>query len=207
MYILARLVVVAIFIFGLNVFPMFMPPTWMVLTFFSLHYKLPFVLLVLTGAVSATLGRVLLWYLTKTQFRKFIPMKMKENFVDLGHYLERHKQLSLPIIILYCLTPIPSNHLFIAAGLAEVDITFIAACFFVWRLISYSLWVTTAHIMMRNLESLFQRHYSHWTTFAGEIVSLITLYLLSQIPWKKVLRMTEKSEEEGKKPPTAEKKS
>jgi membrane protein YqaA with SNARE-associated domain len=193
MYILVRLVIVAIFSFGLNTVPFFMPPTWAVLTYFSLKYQLPFVLLVLTGAVASTAGRIMLWHLAKTSFRKFLPSKMQSNFADLGEYLEGHEQISIPIILFYSFSPIPSNHFFIAAGLAKAKIRVIAVCFFISRIISYTIWISTAHFVIRNLESVFQMHYGHWTTFAWEIFSLFLLFLMSKIQWRKVLKMKEKT--------------
>lgn len=179
--------ILSIFIFGINVVPFFMPPTWTILAFFHLHYKLEVIPTVVIGALAATAGRVLLAALSRNILRPFLPKKTKENFRYLGKFVNSHEQLTIPVIIMYAFLPIPSNQVYIAAGLAGVNLWLIAFSFFIGRLISYSFWIGAAHIIYHRLGDVFLRHYSNTKFIAVETSGIILLIAISLIPWKKII--------------------
>jgi hypothetical protein len=110
-----HLLVAAVAVLGVNLMPAFGPPTWAVLVFFAFRYpdrSTP--ALVITGAVAATTGRLLL----ALAFRAFgtkLPAKRRESLEVLGGVLGQSR-----------------------AGLAA------SFAFFFGRLISYSVYVTGA---------------------------------------------------------------
>lgn len=181
--------VLGIFILGMNVIPAFMPPTWTVLVFFYLTYHLYPPYVVLIGAVTATLGRVFLYYLAQTQLKRFLTKKMKDNYAHLAKFVNTRQKISIPLFFTYAFLPIPSNQVYIAAGVSGIRLKFIATIFFIGRLISYSLWIGTAHVAFKSLDGIFGSHYSHITTFIVEIVGFIIIYFLGTINWKKYLKL------------------
>lgn len=54
----------ALIVYIVNIIPLFMPPTWLMLAFFSIHYHLYTIPVIIIGAISATFGRVTLYWLT-----------------------------------------------------------------------------------------------------------------------------------------------
>jgi hypothetical protein len=52
--------ILGVLVFGVNIVPAFMPPTWIILAFFYLRYHLNLLPTVIIGAAAATLGRVVL---------------------------------------------------------------------------------------------------------------------------------------------------
>src|SRR5260370_19032712 len=84
MVLLHLLLVVAV-VFGVNLLPVFGPPTWAVLVFFRFRYpEIPAPALIVAGAVAAASGRLLL----ALAFRAFgtkLPAKRQESLQVLGH--------------------------------------------------------------------------------------------------------------------------
>lgn len=181
-------VLLASLVLGLNIIPAFMPPTWTVLAFFVAKYHLDLVPVVIIGATCATLGRVILATISRTVFRKFLPQDLKTNYATIGTYLNRNKKITVPLVIAYAFLPIPSNDVFIAAGLARVRIGLLAGSFFIGRLISYTFWVSVTRRLSDNLIDIFSNHYARGGSIVVEIVGLLLLFFLGKIAWKKILK-------------------
>lgn len=174
-------------VLGINVIPAFMPPTWTILAFFVTKYDLQILPVVLIGATFATLGRIILAHLSQNYFRRFLSNNSQENYASIGEFLNSHHKITVPLVIAYAFLPIPSNNVFIAAGLAKMRIGLLAASFFVGRLISYTFWVSLTQKLADNLADLFSRQYAETGSIILQIVGLVLLYLLGKIAWKKIL--------------------
>lgn len=186
--ILGYYVFLASVVLGINVIPAFMPPTWTILAFFVTKYHLQILPVVLIGATFATFGRIILASLSGTFFRKFLPKDSQENYASIGHYLNNHKHVTIPLVIAYAFLPIPSNNVFIAAGLSKMRIGLLAASFFIGRLISYTFWVSLTRKLADNLADIFSSHLSQAGSIVIQFVGLVVLYLLGTIAWKKILK-------------------
>lgn len=186
---IAPYIILAVFVFGMNVIPALMPPTWTVLVFFYLTYGLFAIPVVIIGAVCATLGRVILYFIAQNRFRRFLPKKSQANLDYLSKFFNKKKKVTFVLLAAYAFSPIPSNQVYIMAGLAKIRIKLIATIFFLGRLLSYSLWIGSAHVVNKNLPSVFESHYSKAITFVIEIGGLIAIYFLTKVNWKKYLKV------------------
>ena len=186
--ILGSYVFLASLVLGLNIIPAFMPPTWTVLAFFVTKYDLLLIPVVLIGASCATLGRVVLAGISRKYFRRILSADSQENYASIGEYLNRNKHITIPLVVAYAFLPIPSNNVFIAAGLAKVKIKLLAGSFFVGRLISYTFWVSLTQRFSDNLVDIFSKHYAKTGSVVLEVAGLLLLYLFGKIAWKKILK-------------------
>jgi membrane protein DedA with SNARE-associated domain len=180
-------------VFCINVVPAFMPPTWMILTFFYITFDLKLVPVVLLGAVSATLGRICLALLARYYFTPVLSLSGKENYKALGAFLNKNRKVSIPLIISYAFIPIPSNQVYMAVGMSHADIKLFAATFLFGRIISYTFWVAAAHKFQDSIVAIFVRHFASRQTIFIEIAGLLALWLLSRIPWKRLLEKNSKA--------------
>src|SRR5207237_594758 len=106
--------------FAINLVPAFMPSTWMVMAFFYIKFGLPLLILTIGGAIASALGRILLAKASTLFKRRF--MRSRESDLDeLGEFLNERRTYVGPAVFAYSLTPLPTNNLFIAAGMAEVN--------------------------------------------------------------------------------------
>lgn len=181
--------IVGVFVFGLNIIPAFAPPTWIILAFYFLKFHLSLLPVVAIGAVAATLGRVVLYLLSKHYFGRLLPKKSLDNMHVLGKFIASHEDLTIPVVITYAFLPISSNQMFIAAGLSDLNIKLIAFSFFIGRLISYTFWVSAAHRIVDSLEAIFSAHYSNIWAAISQILGFAVIILISRINWKKYLKV------------------
>lgn len=193
---LSQYLILACLVLGINVIPAFMPPTVALLAYFYFKYDLNLIPVVIIGACMATFGRIILSYVSRNFFRNFLPQNSKSNMDYLGNYLEHRERITVPFVFFYAFLPIPSNQVFITAGLARLNIKLIAFSFFIGRLISYTLWIGIADRVSDSLENIFNPHYSKIISFA---IELLIIYLVSKIDWKKHLARRVKRHEENTK--------
>ncbi|HEX8533036.1 MAG TPA: hypothetical protein VF662_02625 [Allosphingosinicella sp.] len=174
-------------VLAVNLMPAFGPPTWTVIVLYGLNTNIGLPLLVLTGALAAATGRLLLAY----AFRLFghrLPAKIRGNLDAAREALERNKRNAAIALALFALSPIPSAQLFEAAGLAGVRLIGFTAAFFAGRLVSYSLFGLAAQRVRET--SMGEALKSGFTSPAGiamQLVMIGLLILLARLDWARIL--------------------
>lgn len=174
-------------VFLINLVPAFMPPTWTIISFFTIKYDLFIFPTVLLAVVAATGGRVILALAARRWFRRFLPKKYLENYEHLGEALEQHQKLTIPVVLAYAFSPISSNSLFIIAGLSNVDLKIITFSFFVGRLFSYTFWVSASSHLSDKLEDIFAGSLHNHGAIISALFSLLIVIIIGKINWKKIL--------------------
>jgi membrane protein YqaA with SNARE-associated domain len=170
----------------INVVPFFMPPTWVLLAYFRVHDDLPLLLLTVGGALCATAGRTLLALAARRFGLRFLPRRERANVAALRAFLVR-KRWTYAGILVYAFGPIPSPHLFIAAGIVGLDLRLVGAAFFVGRVISYTALVAGAHAAANQLGPLFARQFGSAAILIGPVTMALFLVLLVKIDWLRLL--------------------
>ena len=172
--------------FIINLVPAFMPSTWMVMAAFYIQFDLPFVPLIVLGTLASAAGRL---YLSRGSeaFRRRFLSRHRSDIDELGAFLNEHRNFIAPIVFLYALTPLPTNTLFIAGGMARVSIGAMLAGFIASRLLANGFWVWTADLTINNLGDVLRRSFSP-LGLALQVVGLASIVALYMIPWGKWLR-------------------
>ncbi len=183
-------ILMALIVYSMNVAPAFMPSTWIILAFFDIHYKLQILPVVIIGAIFATLGRITLYHISKEHSHLFLSKKSIKNMEILGNYLNERMKITILFFLIYAFLPIPSNQVYVGAGIAKMKVKFIATCFFLGRLFSYFFWVSASHIAVNSLEGIFSHRFSKVGSLILEILGFILLYLFTKINWGKLLKVT-----------------
>ncbi len=184
-------------VFLINLVPAFMPPTWSMLAFFLIHFDLPLLPLALGGAVAATGGRVALALGTRYLGPRLLPADVRRNLTDLGTWLSTRRRWVGLGVLFYSFGPIPSNQLFMAAGLGGLDLRVVAGSFFVGRVISYTFFSYTANKAVESLSDLFAGTFTHTTTLLLEVASLGILVALAKLPWGRLLHVPQAGASDG----------
>jgi hypothetical protein len=175
---------------ALNAVPAFMPPTWAVLAYFHLYHGLPVVPLALIGAFGATTGRAILALSSRAFGTRVFPARWQENVEVLSQTLQSRPALALPSLALFALGPVPSNHLFVAAGLARAPLTPILLVFGATRFVSYVIWVSAADVADQSLQDLFGSHVAGWGAIALQIAGFALIILAMRLDWRGLLQRT-----------------
>jgi hypothetical protein len=173
---------------ALNAMPSFMPPTWAMLAYFHLYHGLSVVPLALAGALGATTGRAVLALGSREFGDRFLPASWRSNIEALVATLESRPALALPSLALFALGPVPSNHLFIAAGLARAPLPPILAVFGAARFVSYVLWVSAADVADRSLRDVFGSRVAGWGAIAVQLAGFGLIVLAMRVDWRRLLQ-------------------
>jgi len=172
----------------LNVIPVFMPPTWMLLAWFSFNTDVPVLVLAATGAVAAMTGRGLLALGFRRLGMRFLPERWQRNIEELGRQAGQRKQASLVAYVVFLLGPFPSEQLFIAMGIAQTPLVVPLLVFLCIRLIGYLVWVSTANVVAMSLQDVLRPGPGSTLGIVIQVVSLLLLFAAMQIDWAKWFR-------------------
>ncbi|MBV8528874.1 MAG: hypothetical protein JOZ75_11195 [Candidatus Dormibacteraeota bacterium] len=180
-----HLLVVAGVVLGINILPAFAPPTWTVLVYFRITDGLAIAPLVLVGAVSAAVGR----YVLAIAFRAFggrLPRRRRENLEAVGATLSSQHGL-LATVLLFAVSPLPSNTLFEAAGLAHVRLAPLVSAFFVGRVASYAFYLTVTTSVAGGIRGILSKGFASPQAIAIGVLGLIALIAFVRIDWIDVI--------------------
>lgn len=166
---------------GVNVAPILMPPSWIILTsFYLLDPSLNIILLAMVGATAATIGRFLLKRISSI-FRRFVGKEQKSNLDIIGDYLNRKKFGYVVASFLFAATPLPSNMLFITYGLMRAKSIGIYIGFWFGRLLSYIVMIYFGNTVLQPFLEIFEDRLTGILLVDGVGVGMIVLF--ASINW------------------------
>ena len=170
---------------GINTVPLFMPPSWIVLSTIYLAYPSlnPFYL-ALIGATGATAGRFVLTHISSLS-RRIIGEKRKTSLGTIEQYLSRKKYAYFLLSLIFAIGPLPSNLLFITFGIMKVRTFEIFLGFWIGRLISYFLLILLTPFAFKPFIKLFS------SNFLGIIIidtiGVISVVAFASVDWQKLI--------------------
>jgi membrane protein DedA with SNARE-associated domain len=165
-----------------NTIPAFMPPTWALLAWAHLQEDVPVLPLALLGTAGATTGRFLLALASRTFGNRIIPQRWKKNISTLIDTIQSHKLGLASVVVL------PTNQLFIAAGLARAPLLSLLVAFGVTRFASYVVWILVSDTAVTTLRDALQPTFGDSASIFAAVLSFVGLIVVMQIDWGKVLR-------------------
>ena len=184
-------VVLFLIVFGINLLPAFAPPTWSILVWYKLTTDVSTPVLVIVGATAAACGR----YLLARTFRYFghrLSAKTRRNMEAAREALERRKGSSLLVLGLFAMSPIPSNALFEAAGLAGMRLMGFTAAFFAGRLVSYSVYAYAAgKVRHTSFGETLREGFTSPIGIAIQLLLIVALVAMTRFDWAKWLAKRE----------------
>ena len=170
-----------------------MPATWLVLVVFRSQWDLPLIPLVICGSIASTTGRTILAWLAGILGERVLPARFRKNLDALKSALAPNSGRTFWAVLGLTIAPLPSNELFIAAGLVKTDLRPIAAGFFISRLVTYAFALVAAKNVSTTLADVFVPGGSAGKSFIGLLISLLPMVLMTLIPWPRVFRWAGKA--------------
>lgn len=166
---------------GINISPLLMPPSWIVLSsFFALDPTLDILILSLVGATAATIGRFVLKRISHF-FRRFMGNEQKSNLDIIGSFLNKRKFGYILTSFLFAATPLPSNMLFVAYGLMRAKSIGLYIGFWFGRVLSYYLMLSISDVVLTPFLQLFEESYIG--ILIADVIGIGAVILFSCIDW------------------------
>ena len=169
----------------INVVPLFMPPTWLILAFFYKNFVIDALVLAVVGAIGSTTGRIMLSYLG-TYFRRFASKERNKDMDIVGKMAKKNPIKSFFVTFLFSLSPFPSNVYFLTVGLAKARIIPIFAGFFAGRVISYYLLIQAAQALFSKIEDIFSSKLTQ--VLVIDLVGIAFMFLFIMVDWPLLLK-------------------
>ncbi|MBA3750544.1 MAG: hypothetical protein H0X03_06580 [Nitrosopumilus sp.] len=165
----------------LSVIPILTPPTWMVVvSAYMINPSLDPIFLSILGASAATGGRLILFQFSSIG-RRFIDETRKSSLDRLKKYLEKTKYGYFVGTMIFALTPLPSNMLFISYGIMKARSIGIIAGFWIGRFIAYLLMINLSNYFFKSFNDLFKNDITF--TILVDITGIIMTLLIIFINW------------------------
>lgn len=172
---------ILLLLFLVNVAPVLMPPTWLILaSFYVLDTTLDPLYLAMSGATGATTGRFLLLY-ASSFFRRFMSTERKSSLDKITNYLNSKRFGFLLTTFLFAATPLPSNMLFISYGLMKARTVQIYVGFWFGRLVSYYIMISVSKVVLTPFTKLFEDRIVG--IIVADILGVAVLIFFASIDW------------------------
>jgi len=171
----------------LNVMPAFAPPTWLVLSFFGLHFpdSNPW-LVAFVAASAATAGRSLLASVAQRVAKsQWFPVCARVNLVAVSQAIEQRRATSTVAFLLFAFSPFPSNALFLAYGLSRAPLLLLAIPFFIGRFVSYAFAFAGGAVVADQFDVELSSRASVLYFVLSQLVSLGLVGLFTRIDWRR----------------------
>ena len=172
---------VFLMIFVLSIIPILTPPTWIVVvSAYSLNDQLNPIVLSMVGATAAITGRLILLQLS-TIGRRAINDHRKSSLEKLRKYVEKTRYGYLIGTLLFALTPLPSNMLFISYGLINAKSLGIIIGFWIGRFIVYLGMISLSRYFVDYFKEILSSDIQ--SIFIIDIIGIIMTLFMLLIDW------------------------
>jgi membrane protein YqaA with SNARE-associated domain len=178
------------FIFVINIFPVFMPPTWTVISLIGFNLDLNHYLLIVfsvLAAIASTSGRFVLSLFAKRIIRgRFLSVRILNSIDFLKRRIEKNKNIATTFFLLFSFSPLPSGALFLAYGLTGLKLRIATVPFFVGRLVIYLFWIFSASEVADRVSLTAVESGKFFSVFfvLTQIVLVFFVYLFTRIDWE-----------------------
>ncbi|AJZ75606.1 hypothetical protein [Candidatus Nitrosotenuis cloacae] len=170
-----------VLMFILNLAPILMPPTWIVLVSFrALDPTLNPLALALIGASAATLGRFVLLK-ASSYFTKFLSEERKSSLDKIQNFLQSKKLGYFGTSFVFAATPLPDNILFITYGLMRAKNLQIYCGYWLGRFVAYLVMLSVSDVVLTPFLTMFEERYVG--VLVVDVASIGMMILFASINW------------------------
>jgi uncharacterized membrane protein YdjX (TVP38/TMEM64 family) len=184
-------------VFAVSLIPVFGPPSWILVMFYTHAYHLALIPTVLLAAFSTAFGRYVLALIFRYA-RNWLPAKALTNLDAAKSTIRKNRGGVWAITGLFVLSPLPSAQLFEAAGLLEVKLLPLTAAFMAGRLVTYSIYVSSANFTISNVKNIWSQGYLSPTSIVLQILMLTLVIALFR--YKKIVAFVRRHSSKNQEP-------
>ena len=180
---------VTLIAFLVNLVPALAPPTWVVLSVYQVnHLELNSLGIAFFGVIGSVAGRFVM-YQYSALVGRHVPRKQADN---LRHFRELVEEKRLGLFfgtLVYSLSPLPSNFLFIASGASGMELLPVIGGFAAGRFVSYAFLV---YASSRAYSALFGIFGTAHVRLGADILGLLMAASTFFVDWSKIFERIKK---------------
>lgn len=164
-----------------------MPPTWSIVSYLYIKYSPNLIILSIVAAISSSTGRFFLSKFSTKFTDKVLSVSAKENMKFLGNSMKGHSVRTFVFTFIWAISPLASNPLFIALGIAKTYMKYVIIGFFTGRLLSYFTLAYTSSLVFEGLHDMLTNNVFDWRKLIIEVFSIAIIFVYIFIDWKTLL--------------------
>jgi hypothetical protein len=173
-------------VFLMNANPLLTVPTWIMVSVFIGSTDVLSALPVIAAAVMvSSLGRYTLAHFSKPMTKHLLSAKQKKNVKFINKFLDKDTGMTWPFMVsfLYALSPLPTNALFIIAGIGRLRMMSLLAGFFLGEFLSNIAYISILAVSLSSVQCII----------LGLIGLVITIAIIF-VDWEKFIKSFMKRE-------------
>lgn len=174
-------------VFLLNTLPAFAPPTWLVISYIGIRWPDSNVLgVAVCAALAATLGRIVLSrFAWRFALSRWCRPGSRDNLTYVAKRILRRRTTTALGFLLFALSPVPSNVLFLAYGLTRAPIWLLATPFFLGRCVSYTVAFAGGSMASDYLGVRLSSTWGRVYFICTQLLLLACLYAFTRVDWRR----------------------
>ena len=176
-----------------NVTPVLAPPTWAMLAYFHVQQDMSLLPAALIGAAGATIGRVLLALASRRFGTRLIPVRRQADIERATERIGQEKRLSIPLLGLFAIGPVPKSLLFMAAGMARIPLAPGAIVYGFARALIYGVALAATGEAASSLSSIVTSPVGGPLLIAAQFVSVAGVFVLFRVDLPRLLQIARRS--------------
>lgn len=161
-----------------NITPILAPPTMAMLAYFQTQREIGIIAAVVIGALGSTAGRLILARVSRRIGPRMVPAKRRADLEDAVRMIQERKRLSVPMLALFAVGPIPKAYLFMAAGIAKAPLWPGAVVFCVARAGIYASALIAVDVTYTSFGDILFSSAGGPLIIAAQLASVVGFFLL-----------------------------
>ena len=170
-----------------DIVPFPFPPAFTIMMFFQIIFELNVWLVIFIGVAGSVLGRYILLLYAPILATRYLKESKNNNIQFLGAKMKENKWKGQAIVLAYSLLPLPTTPLFLGAGISKLSPIYIIPAFIIGKFTSDTIAIHLGKYASENIEGIIENSFS-WQSVAGLILSLLLLFCLLFIDWRKLVQ-------------------
>ncbi|MBA3665035.1 MAG: hypothetical protein H0W61_12615 [Bacteroidetes bacterium] len=162
-------------------------PAFTIMIFLQVVYDLNLWPVIFIGVAGSILGRYILSLYIPHLSDKWFKKTKKEDVEFLGKKMKEKGWKGQLVVLAYSLLPLPTTPLFVAAGVVRLKPIYIIPAFFVGKITSDTIAVSSGKYASENVDSIRDNILS-WQSIVGLSASLLLLCALLFIDWRTLIQ-------------------
>lgn len=170
-----------------DIVPFPFPPAFTIMMLFQIIFELNVWLVIFIGVAGSVLGRYILLLYAPILATKYLKESKNNDIQFLGAKMKENKWKGQAIVLAYSLLPLPTTPLFLGAGISKLSPVYIIPAFIIGKFTSDTIAIHLGKYATENIEGIINNSFS-WQSIASLIVSLLLLFSLLFIDWRKLVQ-------------------
>jgi membrane protein YqaA with SNARE-associated domain len=172
-------------LFDIVFFPF--PPAFTIMLSLLIIFHLKMWPVIVIGVAGSVLGRYILTLYTPLIANKYIKKSKNEDVQFLGKKMKENRWKGQIIVLAYSLLPLPTTPLFLAAGMAKLEVQYIIPAFLIGKFTSDTIVLHAGKYALENVHAIMKDVLS-LKSIASLSLSVVLIFCILFIDWRSLIQ-------------------